>query len=316
MKKILKKFLDLFNVKLIIANRKHELLKLGVSNSNADILNNGETIVLKDFGITLNFTQQQYILRGLGLMYNLKAKYNARFNISGEAIFSVELQGLTMQVQTYEELFILNEIYTNGVYNLITNKPYHVIDVGMNVGLTSLYFAQRAECISVTSFEPFKPTYQQALVNLALNPGVKNKVEAYNFGLGKTDEMLKVTYDTTMKGNMGINGIPQYLSDQVQQVLTEEITIKNTGAVLSPILNKLKTNDSHIVLKMDCEGSEYDIFESLATNNLLSYFNHVIVEWHVKGPQQIIGYLEQAGFTLFSFEPHSEVAGMIYAFKL
>ena len=43
------------------------------------------------------------------------------------------------------------------------------------------------------------------------------------------------------------------------------------------------SKDDHIVLKLDVEGEEYCILESLIENNCLNYINNIYIEWHGKG---------------------------------
>ncbi|TSD65875.1 FkbM family methyltransferase [Inquilinus sp. KBS0705] len=314
MKKLIKKLLALASVKISVVNRKNQLLQLGINEGNSATQDNYENILLKDFGFTVNYHRHRYIIDGLRKMYTLKDHYQAVFTFDDEALI-IKIDGLTYHVQTFEELFILNEIFIAGVYNIYINQPFHLIDIGMNVAYTSLYFAQKPNCISVNSFEPFKPTYLQALANINLNPAVKSKIVTHQYGLGNKNELVTVTYDNSLKGNMGINGVPDYLSHQIQQVVSEEITIKNAAEFLTPIVDELIQTGANIILKVDCEGSEYDIFKSFATTNILQSFTAIILEWHFKGPDEIINTLKDNGYTFLSFAPNDATAGMIYAFK-
>jgi len=63
-------------------------------------------------------------------------------------------------VDTPEELFLLHEIIAGGVYNVVSGRQGGVVlDIGMNVGFASLYFAAQpwVEAVGRTSLCP-KPT--------------------------------------------------------------------------------------------------------------------------------------------------------------
>ena len=315
MKNLIKKVLSFLSIKIILLNKKNELNQLGLNNSNSEIIEHGKKIILKDFDLRISYSRHQYILKGLSFMYNLKTKQNARFTIDNNDLFIIHLNHLTYNIQTFEELFILNEIFINGIYNVSSTKKFALIDIGMNVGLTSIYFAQNPNCSSIYSFEPFKLTFEQAMLNLTLNPEIKDKIKSFNFGLGNYNKILTVTYDKEIKGNMGIHGIPDGLIHQKQEMSNEEINIRDASEILYPIVNMLNDQDNEIILKIDCEGSEYDIFNSFEKSEILQYFNIILIEWHFKGPEQICLYLKKAGYRYLSFNPNNEISGMIYAFK-
>ena len=52
----------------------------------------------------------------------------------------------------------------------------------------------------------------------------------------------------------------------------------------------LNESDKKIV-KIDCEGSEYEIFDQLDKNNQITTFDYYLIEWHIKGPKQITDIL-------------------------
>lgn len=314
MKAIVKKLLAFLSIKVTILSKKNKLLQLGLNNGNSEVSDNYTTIRLKDFGITINYDIHHYIIEGLSIMYCLKNRYDAGFTFNNQVLL-IKIDQLTYEIQTYEELFILNEIFINHTYNLSSPKNFHLIDIGLNVAYTSIYFAHQQNCLSVYGFEPFKPTYHQALANINLNPEVKNKINTYNYGLGNKNETITVAYDSEFKGNMGIYGVPDHLVNEQHEILNEDIIIKDAAEVLSPIVNKLIKKSDDLVLKIDCEGSEYDIFQSLTTASILQHFNVIILEWHVKGPDKICAYLSEYGYTYISMGSSNTAVGMIYAFK-
>jgi FkbM family methyltransferase len=311
LKKYLKKFLAYLSIEIILQNKKNRLLRSGLSENNAIIKDN--RIFLKDFNIEIDLEKHDHIIKGLNYLYDFKIKFNAIITFKNETLI-IHIDQLTYSVHTYEELFIINEIFVNGVYNVAINQNYEVIDVGMNVGFTSLFFAQKENCLGIHAYEPFKNTYEQAVANIGLNPGFKSKIQTFNYGLGISDKKMAVSYDFTIKGNMGIYGVPEYLIDDKQNLSIENIVIKNAAEIISPVIESIKRNRNKIVLKMDCEGSEYDIIESLTKANLLGFFDFIMIEWHLNGPESICETLKRSGLSFLLFNASGKT-GMIYAFK-
>ena len=80
----------------------------------------------------------------------------------------------------------------------------------------------------------------------------------------------------------------------------------------SQTLNRLSAN---ILLKIDCEGEEYAIFDLLKESKYLNNVVVGIIEWHEKGATSIEKVLINNQFKLRLENHVSENSGMIYAFK-
>src|SRR5271166_5049437 len=90
----------------------------------------------------------------------------------------LSVKGVNLHAGSIDDIRFLGEIYFKNGYNFVCDGDACVIDVGMNVGLASLYFASKDFVKEVHSFEPSKATYDRALRNLALNPKLSSKVRA------------------------------------------------------------------------------------------------------------------------------------------
>jgi len=194
----------------------------------------------------------------------------------------------------------LNEVIVGRIYEVeypFRYKNTIVIDIGMNVGCASLYFAQKENVEKIYSYEPFSENYAGASVNFALNPTISHKIVPHNFGLGNKNHSQLV--------NSYIN-CRELSNEQV------EITIKDAAETLGPIINELE--EKNIWLKCDCEGGEYDIFESLDKAGLLSKIDIITMEWHGYRLSFLKEILLRNGFA-FSCTDYLGI-GMIYAFRL
>jgi len=99
-----------------------------------------------------------------------------------------------VRVHNTEELQILEEIYLDGMYHFRLNAPLLILDIGMNVAYTTLYFAAMHPEAIVCGYEPLAPTFRCALANIALNPRLQKQIRVHQFGLSDSDRTIDVTY--------------------------------------------------------------------------------------------------------------------------
>ena len=201
---------------------------------------------------------------------------------------------------------IVHEIFVNRTYNISKLKEKTiVIDMGMNIGVASLYFAQRKEVEKVYGFEPFEDTYRQAVNNFELNEeNIKNKIVPYNFALLDKDEKCEVDITAEETGWRNIRSCSVGKNHA-------SIEIKDAGKIISDIMNENK--DSNFVLKMDVEGSEYKILPRLLQEQLLDKVYAILMEYHGDS-DTIEEMLVRQGFTVFALG-ESKAIGCLYAIK-
>jgi len=133
LKKLVKKLFAIFSLKVTRVNELHDF---GLYKNRFERIKNSENLYLKDFDLVINPQKHRYVLQGIRFMNTLRTRYNARFFFDKEDLLIAAINGINYNIQTFEELFILNEIFNNMVYNFITPKEFAVIDIGMNVGFT------------------------------------------------------------------------------------------------------------------------------------------------------------------------------------
>jgi FkbM family methyltransferase len=219
--------------------------------------------------------------------------------------------GLQLYLESSEEFFILKEVFIEKDYNLLSKESYVVFDIGMNIGISSLFLGLKNNVEKIYSFEPVVPTYNQALYNLELNPSYSNKIEAFNFGLGGSTRVEKVLYNSQAKGNCGIRLESSLVinKDSAEEI---EINIKNVSEVLPDLFAQHPLQKK--VLKIDCEGAEYEILQKLDETNLFVDIDVLLIEWHDKGATILEELLVANNFSVISRHLTS-ITGMIYAFK-
>jgi FkbM family methyltransferase len=159
-----------------------------------------------------------------------------------------------------------------------------VVDIGAGIGDSSIYFALRG-AKHVYGFEPFPQTFQMGLNNIASN-GYSDVITVFNKGVGigskvNLDQNFKPTNSSAISNHLSKTGVT------VDLITLHEI---------------LKTiNSDNVILKMDCEGCEYD---SILTEdcNTLRKFSYIQMEYH-KGYKNIKEKLETCGFTVTYEKP-------------
>ncbi len=253
-----------------------------------------------------------FLLQNFNIFQTLSEQENVHFTVD-EGQILCRIDDLKFAVYTAEEIFIIKEIWLDGSYNLdsLQLQDCIVMDVGMNVGMASLFFSSKEFVKKIYAYEPFKPTYEIAKLNIAYNKDFRNKIESHNFGMSSKNEEIEVEYSPDHRGRTGIWGTELVL-DKIDATEKEKLELRDFNTELDRIIKE--NPNSPLVLKIDCEGSEYDIFESL-NETLLKPVSCILLEWHKKGPKEIAEKLKSNGFSLLSFNPQSKKVGMIYAFK-
>jgi FkbM family methyltransferase len=252
---------------------------------------------------------KELLLKGYEIIHSFESKYQ-NIQVKDEKkglIFSFDC--ISIYIESFEEFFILNEVFYLNGYNFYTSGKVVVVDIGTNIGIASLFFSNLVNVDKIYAYEPVLETYNQAALNFKNN---ENKViEFNNFGLGDSDRDDFFYFNKNAKGNTGIRG---ELSTSFDANLVEKVEVKILKA--SREIQKIidENSNTKIVLKMDCEGGEYEIFEDLDKNDLLVKLDIIMLEWHDKGASALEEKLMKNGFDFFS-QTLSFNAGMIYAKK-
>jgi FkbM family methyltransferase len=222
---------------------------------------------------------------------------------------------LKIKAAAFDNYYVASELFMEGLYSLHHNKNLVVCDVGMNVGVASLFFANMSNVKKVYSFEPFKETYDAAIANFQLNPAISDKIVAYNMGAGgsTTDLVIPVSnVDTASKSTT------DFFLDNIATDALNKVTVKIRD-IREVITDMLATHQQEeVFLKLDCEGAEYEIMEKLNESGLLQKIRIIIIEWHFKGPELLSRLLDSNGFSSLVFpRPTRSIPnmGMIYAFR-
>jgi len=206
----------------------------------------------------------------------------------------------------------MKEVFVKSEYNLNIRKESILIDIGMNRGAASLLFATNENIKRIYAYEPFKPTFKLAQRNLELNPQLSEKINAFNVGLGKTEKTLELPYMATATGGMSTT---HNVCKGEKKVKKEIVAIRDAAKEIIPILEENKNR--HIIIKCDCEGAEFEIFERLNEEKIVDKIDIVLMEFHFEKPDRLINILTENGFAV-QVKPGSSKSrtGYIYAVRM
>jgi FkbM family methyltransferase len=271
-------------------------------------------IYIKGTQVEATAAAHEFLLRGSEQLGRLLREAGAVLSPLPDGVL-LEACGVKLKLQTWEEMFIATEVFCEGIYNLQTGRPFALIDIGMNVGTTSLFFARKDECRVVYAFEPFPKTVTKARINLALNPEVAKKIEVTGKGVAARQFRAELDYIEEYKGSLGRNGLPGYVRPDPASAHYEKVGVDFIPG--SEVFTKVRGlhPDLALVCKLDCEGAEYEILQALAVAALLREVEYFMIEWHEKGPRPVEELLGTNGFGLLSFTPNAPNHGMIYAWR-
>lgn len=192
-------------------------------------------------------------------------------------------------------------VYINEEYSFLNVENEVVLDIGANIGDTSIYFVLN-NAKKVIALEPYPNSYNIALQNIRRN-NMEDKIILLNAGYGQ-DGVLKV--DPDFKNTIG-----------------SDLKLFNNGIDIRIVSLKTLVNEYQIdkaVLKMDCEGCEYNLLNE--DNDTLRKFKRIQLEYHY-GYEKLKEKLEDCGFTVTYSKPRKSynkfatnpnmVVGYIYA---
>ena len=155
------------------------------------------------------------------------------------------------------------QVFNDGDYEQLNAKGRVVIDVGAYIGDSAIYFALKG-ARKVIAIEPHPGAYAEMLDNIKLN-NMENVIIPINAGLASKPGKVCVENVNVNIANI-IYHRPGDCLNVVPVVTLSELT---SGFSVDP-------NDA--VLKMDCEGCEFDVV--LNDYDHVKLFRELVLEYH------------------------------------
>lgn len=176
-------------------------------------------------------------------------------------------------------------------------NPEIILDIGGNIGTTSVYYSNLFPHAKIYTFEPVPGNFELLQKNVS---GLAN-VTAFNVGLGDGDKRVPI-YDSNEYGNTG--GFSIY-NVNVDTSKSQQIEVRDSRAFLTEI--GVKKAD---LIKIDTEGAEYDILTTM-DKGLLSNVKWIIGELHGIRDYELFEYLSQ----WFDLDIRKSLRSSLYQFN-
>ena len=194
-----------------------------------------------------------------------KGFYLKKVKSSKEVVFSNK----KINIVTDSYPWIVKEIFGDEIYKfetkIDTSKKYTVLDIGANKGYAALYFAQKEYVKDIYAFELVPQTIKFMKKNLKLNTKYRNKIKLYEFGLGKEsrDVIINRLENRDACNTIISEFVDSYMPEEKGLGISQQCIIKKASTILKELVEK--NNIKNIILKIDVEGSEYEIIEDLVS---------------------------------------------------
>ena len=230
-------------------------------------------------------------------------KYLDDFDNSG---YTLKVIGLLEPGEKHNLCSVFNEIVCENTYHndfVNVEDGDVVVDIGFNCGIFSIQ-SLRFNPKRIVAFEPnpklvslFKDNFETDIIEIN-QLAVSNKNGSTKFFENFDTGMSTIVDD--------INTDARNISYDVKVCAFNQIIIDHDLEAID-------------YLKVDCEGSEYDIFESIPDDYLKNKIRKITIEFHHRlsddRVQKLIARLTESNFELnIKYEENSKI-GLIYARK-
>ena len=170
----------------------------------------------------------------------------------------------------HDSTTMLKDLYVNNSYSFQKKDIKDckiIVDIGANQGFVSTLLALKTKGSMIYSYEPMKRNYDSLVKNIKLN-NYEDRIIPFNLAISKTKGKRKLFIDK--------------FGNAAHSLLSSRVNNKNFVNVDSITLKDIFVNNdlTHIdLLKMDCEGAEFEIFWNSDDEDILKIKN-IFIEIH------------------------------------
>lgn len=182
-----------------------------------------------------------------------------------------------------------------------------MLDIGAHFGFFSMFAAFQGKDVKIVSYEPSSRNFGILQENITLN-AKHAQVQAFNCALSDRDGCYPF-YKPSGHDDSGTL-FELNLRQRSASTATEMVHVKKAHGIWD-------LYDRYDFAKLDCEGAEFPILESLGES--IKRIHYLAIEYH-SDPERIRNFLCSNGFTVQATDP-ADVAswctfsemGMLYA---
>lgn len=186
-----------------------------------------------------------------------------------------------------EEVYTVVEVYVHNEYHLSETNAKIIVDVGANIGISTIQLARRYPDAFIWAIEPSLDAIDRLKINIDLNK-FSDRTQVVQAAVGGKDGSGILLVGSTS----AVNSVS--VSDCQEVPNTAEVPILSLASVLS------MTSGPIDIMKLDCEGAEYPFFE-LSEIEDLKKIRYIVGEAHEFGSKthnDMIMKFKEAGFDI------------------
>jgi FkbM family methyltransferase len=146
-------------------------------------------------------------------------------------------------------------------------EPKVILDIGSNIGTSILFFHEKFPAAKIYGFEPHPETFRVLQANVGSIPSV----EIFNYALGAIDAKISLAFDGADFSRFGAKDATV---SRLGTIATTDCEARHAGAVMKSL--GLARVD---LIKIDCEGAEYDVLTALP-EEMLQQCQWIVGEMH------------------------------------
>ncbi len=227
--------------------------------------------------------------------------YNKEFYILNlKNGLKIKLRTNSTDMQTFANVWILKEYEVD---DFIISDSDVIIDIGGHIGLFALFASSKLKNGKIISIEPYPKNFNLLDENMK-NNNFQNSI-LINKAISNTDRNLELFVNSLDDSAHSIHG-------------SGEKGIQIKGITLNQIIQEYEITKCDM-LKMDCEGSEFEIIASLSDDELLK-MDKICLEYHLKEHNESLldllkNRLEKNDYNV-NIKPTNKFLGMLYAKKI
>ena len=193
--------------------------------------------------------------------------------------------------------------YETEVYNFLdTLENYQcIIDIGANVGVFSLYMAQRFHNAQIHAFEPGRDAFSRLLINIKANSDLGGRINPFFAAVGA--ESATITFFTP-EGHLTNSSLDAKFAEKFGKL----------NAVIAQVAPKvmfeeLLQPENKILVKIDAEGAEPAVLQQLRGLIVAAHADLLIevLPEYTDALQQHFDYFRAAGYFTYSLQSHGAV---------
>ena len=167
---------------------------------------------------------------------------------------------------TSDGAMIYDTLIKSQYYVPASLKPGVILDIGSNIGGSIVSFRHQFPSAKIYGFEPHPETFRVLEQNVSGLP----LVSVFNFGLGNSDRELTVPFQD--------GDFKSFRTTPPGSVAKDAPTVKCEVKNIATILPKLGIEKVDLI-KIDCEGAEYEILSAIP-RNILAGCGWIVGEIH------------------------------------